>query len=91
MHKISYLRSNIIGDFNIAVGTCTLSMHNSLGDSLTSKVSKLVKEVEVLSEDGATGTSGHRVLVVVDGSTGARGDNFSSFSHGVEFLIFFQL
>ena len=73
------LRSDIVGDLKITVGASTLSVDNSLGDSLTGEVSKLVEEVEVLSEDGATGASGHRVLVVVDGGAGAgRDDVFHS-------------
>ena len=53
----------------------TLSVDDSLRDSLTSEVSELVEEVEVLGEDGAARASSHRVLVVVDGGAGAGRDN----------------
>ena len=69
--EIVYLRSNIISDFDITVGSGTLGVHNSLRDSLTSEVSKLVEEVEVLGEDGTTRTGGHGVLVVVNRGTSA--------------------
>lgn len=58
--------SHIFGDLTVAVSTGTLSMDNSLWDSLTGKVSKFIEEVEVLSEDGTTGSGCHGVLVVVD-------------------------
>ena len=68
------------------MGGSTLSMHHSLGDSLTGEVSEFVEEVEILGEDGATGTSGHRVLVVVDGH--ARGRRDGAFLHSyVNFLV----
>ena len=80
-NKEVYLRSDIISDLNIAVGTSTLGVHNSLGDSLTSEVSKFVEQDKVLSEDGSAGTSSHRVLVVVDGHARARRDSLSV-NHG---------
>ena len=77
----------VIGNFEESMGCGTLGVHNSLGDSLTGEVSELVEEMEVLSEDGATGTSGHRVLVVIDGSTRAGGDNGTLVGHAVEFFV----
>jgi len=71
-----YLRSDIIGDLAISMSAGTLGVHNSLGDSLTSEVSELVEEVEVLGKDGATRTSRHGVLVIVDRRATARGNNF---------------
>ena len=76
-----YLRSDIISDLNIAVGASTLRVHNSLGDSLTSEVSKFVEQDKVLSEDGTARTGSHRVLVVVDGHARARRDSLSV-NHG---------
>ena len=81
MIKIVYLRSNIISDFDITVGSGTLGVHNSLRDSLTSEVSEFVEQDKVLSEDGSAGTSSHRVLVVVDGHARARRDSLSV-NHG---------
>ena len=63
------LRSDIISNLHITVGTSTLSMNNSFRNSFAGEVGKLVKKVEILGENGATGTSCHGVLVVVDGST----------------------
>mmetsp|Transcript_39289 Transcript_39289/g.51410 ORF Transcript_39289/g.51410 Transcript_39289/m.51410 type:complete len:217 (-) Transcript_39289:43-693(-) len=66
---------DVVGDFDVSVGTSALRVDDSLGDSLAGEVSELVEEVEVLGEDGAAGTSRHRVLVVVDGGAGARSDD----------------
>lgn len=37
----------------LTVGTGTLGMDNALGNTLSSKVGKLVKKIEVLDEDGS--------------------------------------
>ena len=74
------------------MGTSTLGVDNSLGDSLTGEVSELVEKVEVLSQDGAAGASGHRVLVVVDRGAGARRNNRLHTAEGdslCEFVLFF--
>ena len=69
--------------------TSTLSVNDSLGDSLTGKVSELIEEVEVLGEDGAAGASSHRVLVVVDGGAGACRDNRLHGRSDSLFVLFF--
>ena len=51
-----------------------LSVNNSLWNTLTSEMSKLVEEVEVLSEDRTSWASSHRVLVVIDGVTTGSSD-----------------
>ena len=84
-----YLPCDIVGDLNIAVCASTLSVDDSLGDSLTGEVSELVEEVEVLGKDGATGASSHRVLVVVDGGAGARRDNRLHGQSDSLFVLFF--
>ena len=87
--QISYLRSDIVGDFKITVGTCTFSVYNSLGNSLTREMSKFIEEMEILSEDGASWTGSHRVLVVVDGGAGARRDNRLHGQSDSLFVLFF--
>ena len=59
------------------MGTSTLSVDDSLRDSLAGEVCQLVEKNEVLGENGAAGTSRHGVLIVVDGRARARRDNFS--------------
>ena len=78
-----YLPGHVVSDLDVAVGASTLRVHDSLGDSLTSEVSELVEEVEVLGKDGAAGASSHRVLVVVDGH--ARGRRDCVLLHSVSF------
>ena len=52
---------------DLTVGTGTLGMDNALGNTLSSEVGKLVKEMEVLNEDGAVVAYCEGVLVVVNG------------------------
>ena len=54
-----YLRSHVFGNLTVAVSTGSLSMDNSLGDSLTGEVSKFVEEMEILGKDGAAGSGSH--------------------------------
>ena len=70
------------------MGASALSVDDSLWDSLTGEVSELVEEVEVLGEDGSAGAGGHRVLVVVDGCTGARRDNWFLHTRLLDILFF---
>ena len=58
------------------MGAGTLSVDDSLGDSLTSEVGKFVPKVEVLGENRATWAGRHRVLVIVDGAPAARRDDW---------------
>ena len=83
-----YLRCHIVGDLDVSVGTGALSVNDSLRDSLTGEVSKLVEEVEVLGEDGSAGAGGHRVLVVVDGGARARRDNWFLHIRLLDILFF---
>mmetsp|Transcript_137763 Transcript_137763/g.194883 ORF Transcript_137763/g.194883 Transcript_137763/m.194883 type:complete len:292 (-) Transcript_137763:39-914(-) len=64
---------DVMSDLEVTVSTSTLSVHNSLRDSLSVEVSKLVDEVEVLEEDGTILASSHGVLVVIDGRTSGGG------------------
>ena len=63
------LRSNIIGDLEESMGTSTLGMDNSLWDSLSGEMGKLVQEHKVLGEDWSTWAGSEGVLVVVNWST----------------------
>lgn len=65
----------------MAMSTCTLGVNNSLGDSLSVELGKLVDQVEVLEEDGASRAGSHRVLVVVDrhASAGCQSLSFHCF------------
>jgi hypothetical protein len=45
-----------MGDFANTVGTCSLGMHNTLWDSFTGKMSKLVNQVEVSDNDWTLGS-----------------------------------
>lgn len=54
---------------DLTVGTGTLGMDNALGNTLSSKVGKLVKKIEVLDEDGSVVAYCQGVLVVVNGMT----------------------
>ena len=74
--KSSNLLGNIISDFEETVGTSTLSVDNSLWDSLSSEMSELVQEGEVLGEDWATWSSSKGVSVVVNWGTRGGGHNF---------------
>jgi hypothetical protein len=49
------------------VGTSSLGVDNTLGDTLAVKVRNLVNQVEVLEQDGAEFAGSQRVLVVIDG------------------------
>jgi len=69
--------SNIVSHFEVAVGTGSLGVDDSLGDSLSVKLGELVNQVEVLQEDGSSGASGHRVLVVVNRHASACCQSFS--------------
>jgi hypothetical protein len=58
---------HITGDFKVAVGSSSLSMDDSLGNSLSVEMSELVNEVEVLEDNRSVGSNGHAVLVVGNG------------------------
>lgn len=49
--------SYIVGNFKETVSTSTLSMDNSLGDTLSIEMSKLVNKVEVLKKERSTRSS----------------------------------
>ena len=83
-----YLRCDIVGDFNVSMGSGTFSVDDSLWDSLTGEVSEFVEEMEVLGEDGSAGAGRHRVLVVVDGRTRARRDNWFLHTCALDILFF---
>jgi len=61
--------SDILGDFEITMGTSSLSVDNSFRNSFSVKVSKLVNQVEVLKEDWAVFTSSEGILVVINRSS----------------------
>jgi len=42
-----------MSDDALTVGTGTLGMHNALGNTLSCEVSKLVKKMEVLDQNGS--------------------------------------
>jgi hypothetical protein len=69
--------SNIVSHLEVAVSTGSLGVDDSLGDSLSVKLGELVNQVEVLEEDGSSGASGDRVLVVVDRHASACCQSFS--------------
>jgi hypothetical protein len=56
-----------MSDFKEAVGTCSLGVDHSLRNSFSVELSELIDQSEVLKEKGASRTSCHRVLVVVNG------------------------
>ena len=72
--NISHLLSNIMSDFANSVGTSSLGMYNTLGDTLTSKVSKFINEIEILNEKRTSRAGGERVLVVINWVTLRVGD-----------------
>ncbi len=49
----AYQVTDIMSDLELSESTCTLGMHNTLGDTFSVEVSKEVDEVEVLQEDRA--------------------------------------
>lgn len=55
-----------MSDNYLAVRSGSLSVDDSLGNTLSGEVGKLVKEMEVLDEDGAVGANSEGVIVVVD-------------------------
>ena len=58
-----------MGYFADTVSASTLGVHDTLRNTLTSEVRKLVKQVEIAQDDGALGSGRHGVLVVLDGRT----------------------
>ncbi len=66
-----------MGNFDVAMSTSALGMHNSLGDSLSVKLGKLINKMEVLKQDGSARTGSYRVLVVVNGVPPACGKSLS--------------
>jgi len=68
---------NIMSKFKVTMGTSTLGVDNSLRNTLSVEVSELVNKVEVLEEERTSGSSGHGVLVVIDGSTVGGGKLFA--------------
>jgi hypothetical protein len=61
------LLGNVVGDNAFSVGSGSLGVDDTLGNTLAGEVGKLVEEVEVLDEDRALRSNGQRVLVIVDG------------------------
>lgn len=57
----------IVRNFKVAVSSSSLSMDDSLGDSLSVEMSELVNEVEILEDNRSVGSNGHAVLVVGNG------------------------
>ena len=57
----------ILGDFEDSMGSSTLGVNNSLRNSLSVEVGKLVNKSEILQQNRTSGSSSHRVLVVVNG------------------------
>jgi len=51
--------SHIVSDFEDTMGCGSLSMHNTLWDSLSVEMGELIDEGEVLQKDGTSWTSGH--------------------------------
>jgi hypothetical protein len=68
-----------VSDDTLTVGSGSLGVDDTLGNALTGEVGELVEEVEVLDEDGALGSNGKWVLVIVDGVALGVGD--SGFLH----------
>jgi len=66
-----------MSDLEVAVSASALGVDDSLGDTLSSELSELVNEVEVLDEEGAVSASTHRVLVVIDGVSVRSGQSLS--------------
>ena len=50
---------HIVSDFEDTMGCGSLSMHNTLWNSLSIEMGELVDECKVLQEDGSPGTSSH--------------------------------
>ena len=51
--------SHIVSDFEDTMGCGSLSMHNTLWDSLSVEMGELIDEGEVLQKDGTSWISGH--------------------------------
>jgi hypothetical protein len=52
---------NIVSDFEISMSSSTLGVDDSLGNTLTVEVGKLINQVEVLENDWAVRTCSHGV------------------------------
>ena len=63
----------IVGNLEEAVSAGSLSVDDSLGDSLSIELCEFVDQVEVLKEQRASGASSHRELVVVNWHARASG------------------
>lgn len=57
--------SHVVGHFAVSVGSCAFSVDHTLGNALTSEVSKFVDQVEILDQERAAWAGAHGVLVVV--------------------------
>jgi hypothetical protein len=60
---------DIVGDLQESVSSSSLGMDDSLWDSLSGEVSKLVQKGEILSQDWSSWASGERVLIVINWGT----------------------
>ena len=69
LDDVGYLLGDIVSYDDLTVGTGTLGMDNALGNTLSGKVGKLVKKIEVLDEDGSVVAYCEGVLVVVNRMT----------------------
>ena len=63
------LHRDIVGNFKVSVSSSSLSVYNSLGNSLSVEMSKFVNEVKILEDDRAIRSDSHAVLVVRDGGS----------------------
>jgi hypothetical protein len=66
-----------MSDFEVAMGAMSLGVYDSFGDSFSVKLSELVNKVEILKENWPSGSSSHRVLVVINRHTSARSQSLS--------------
>lgn len=56
-----------MGDFEVAVSSCSFGVDYSFWDSFPIEMGEFVDKVEIGEHDGSIGSCGDRVLVVIDG------------------------
>jgi hypothetical protein len=62
-----------VGNFKVTMSAGSFSMNNSLGNSLSVELGEFVDQVEVLKEDGSSGTSSLWELVAFNWHASASG------------------
>ena len=61
--------ADIMSGLKVAMSTSAFGMYDSFWNSLSIEMGELIDEMDVIKSDGAVFSSGHGVLVIVNGSS----------------------